>query len=221
MVVVNMQNNPTSLCYSVTCLCQQTAQKNQCTKKNNATSSNELYTQLQTCYDIDRAETLRNHRDCTIDSQLALIGGWGFLIMCWRSHFCCQMLFCLVENHDKAASWQGDRLTVLTPSARCLIDSGVCTCACVCTRLRVCLLSWISVCVCVSVCGRARACFARWRGVHAALIRPLIPGCSNTVGVKSDTLSWGWDEMLTLFLCARVIRSYVYPFRGMFTFSKF
>lgn len=41
-------------------------------------------------------------------------------------------------NHDKAASWQGDRLSVLTPSARRLIDS-VCTCASVCARVCVCV----------------------------------------------------------------------------------
>lgn len=205
----NNQNSPSDSGKSP----QQMTANNICIR-NDATSAAELYSQLLTCYGIDGAETLRNRRDFTMESQLALIGGWWCLIMCWRSHFCCQMLFCLVENHDKAASWQGDRLSVLTPSARCLIDS-VCVYERLCVhpsvRVHVCVYCHGTVCVCV--------CVARWREAHAALIRPLIPGCCNAVGVKSDTLSRGWDEMLTLLSCARVIKSYVYPYRSELQFE--
>lgn len=55
---------------------------------------------------------------------------------------------------DEISGWQGDRLSVLTPSALCLIEC---------------------VCVCVFIaCVRA----------HTALIRPQIPQCCNVAGVK-------------------------------------
>lgn len=163
-----------------------------------------------TYYGVYGAGTAWNLPAFTISSQLALIGGWWCLITRWHSHFCCQMLSCLVGimirppvgKVTDSVYWPPPLAVWLTRCVRVRLCVPTCVCVWVCFFFIV-----VEQCVCV--------CVARWRGAHAALIRPLIPGCCNTVGVKSDTLSWGWDEMLTWLLCARVIKSYVYTFRGM------
>lgn len=66
----NNQNSPSDSGKSP----QQMTANNICIR-NDATSAAELYSQLLTCYGIDGAETLRNRRDFTMESQLALIGG--------------------------------------------------------------------------------------------------------------------------------------------------
>lgn len=196
---LKMPNNQNSLSDSGKSPQQMTA--NNICIRNNATSAAELYSQLLTCYGVDGAETLRNRRDFTMESQLVLIGGWWCLIMCWRSHFCCQMLFCLVENHDKAASWQGDRLSVLTPSARCLIDS-VCVYVRLCVHpsvcVHVCVYCHGTVCVCACVCCKMKrsAC-----SFNQATNPRVLQRCGSEIRHSEQRMRWDVDIALVRTCC--------------------
>ena len=67
------------------------------------------------------------------------------------------------------------------PPLLCLIAVCVCVCVCVC----MCVCGPVSVCV-FTVCG---VC-SRDVWAHAALIRPLIPGCFKAAAL------WEWNETL-------------------------
>lgn len=137
---------------------------------------------------------LWNQQDFTMDCQLALIGSWWCLIMCWRSHFCCQMLFCLVENHDKAASWQGDRLSVLTPSARCLIDS-------MCVRVRLCVHPSVCVFIVMDQCVRVCVCvFCKMKRSACRFNQATNPRVLQHCGseIRHSELRMRWDVDIAL-----------------------
>lgn len=82
----------------------------------------------------------------------------------WHSHFCCQMLFCLGGSMIRPPVGKVTDRVYWPPSALCLTLS-------------------LYVCVCVFIVRAMCWC----ESTHTALIRPLIPGCRNTAGVKWDT----------------------------------
>lgn len=113
----------------------------------------------------------------------AVIREWWCLIMCWRSHLHCE-IHRLVESAIRHPAGEVTDWARWPPPRSPSYWRG-CACACLCTCGPVCTR------VCCMCCGDVCA--------HAALIRPLIPGCFkaaamlewNDTDTKPSLRRWG------------------------------